>query len=223
MSSESNNSTDPKAELIKNITSCPSSGQAAPDYTHEMITSDGQKVTIRPITCKDKYQLQDFHTRLSTESLYLRYQYSRGALTENELQAFCNVDYDNTLGLVAEIQNNGQTQIVGVGRYARLNDPSFAEMAFIVQDSEQKNGIGTQLLRHLAILAWDRGVRVFVGELLKQNGRMINILRKSDPKMNQLTDGTSCTITIKVDDARNNTPPNWNTCSIDPGKNSGAR
>jgi homoserine acetyltransferase len=43
-----------------------------------------------------------------------------------------------------------------------------------------------------------------------------NILRKSDPGMHKLTEGSSCTITIKVEDAKENTPAVWSaaTCLI---------
>ena len=204
------------AELPEIIATCPDSDKHVPDYIQNMNTLDGKEVTIRPITCDDKHKLQEFHARLSLDTRYLRYQYSKGDLTESDLHTFCNVDYYNTLGLVAETEINGQKHIIGVGRYARLNDPQIAEMAFVVQDSEQRKGIGTQLLRHLSILAWERGIRYFVGEVLRENGLMINILRKSDPGMHQVAEGSSCTITINVEDAKENTPAAWSasTCSI---------
>jgi GNAT superfamily N-acetyltransferase len=192
------------------------SNRSIKNYPLEMFTRDGMKIMIRLITCNDKYKLREFHARLSRETRYLRYQYYKGDLTETDLNSFCNVDYLNTLGLVAETEANGEKLIVGVGRYSRLNDFQVAEMAFVVQDSEQRKGIGTQLLRHLSILAWERGIRFFVGELLRENGRMINILRKSDPDMNQFSEGSSCTIKIKVEDAKENTPAAWNasTCLL---------
>jgi len=204
------------AELPEIIATCPDSDKHVPDYIQNMNTLDGKEVTIRPITCDDKHKLQEFHARLSLDTRYLRYQYSKGDLTESDLHTFCNVDYYNTLGLVAETEIHGQKHMIGVGRYARLNDPQMAEMAFVVQDSEQRKGIGTQLLRHLSILAWERGIRYFVGEVLRENGLMINILRKSDPGMHQVAEGSSCTITINVEDAKENTPAAWSasTCSI---------
>jgi len=205
--------THMKAEPVEIIRNHPEANNHVPDYRRNMITRDGLKVTIRPITCDDKNRLQAFHARLSAGTLYQRYQYSKEDLTASDLHTFCDVDYDNTLGLVAETKMNGQKHIVGVGRYARLHDPQIAEMAFVVQDSEQRKGIGTQLLRHLAILAWERGIRHFVGELLRENGRMINILRKSDPGMRQSAEGSTCTITIKVEDAKEKTPAAWSAAT----------
>jgi GNAT superfamily N-acetyltransferase len=213
MSSENNPFIQLIADHPKIAADRPNPNQPTLDYTHQMVTSDGQEVNIRPIKCDDKNKLKEFHSRLSSNSLYLRYQYFKGELSESDLQMFCNVDYNNTLGLVAEIKKDKQKYIIGVGRYARLNDPQIAEMAFVVQDSEQKKGIGTQLLRHLAVLAWERDIRYFVGELLRENGRMINILQKSVPKMTQLNEGSTCTITIKVEDARDNTPVAWSAAT----------
>ena len=209
-----------QTEVRETNTKVAISNHPVPYYLQEMHTLDGMKVTIRLITCNDKNQLREFHAHLSEETRYLRYQYFKGNLTESDLDTFCHVDYFNALGLVAEAEKDGQKNIIGVGRYVRLNDPQIAEMAFVVQDSEQRKGIGTQLLRHLSILAWERGIRYFIGELLRENGRMINILRKYDPEMNQLTEGSGCTITLNVEDAKENTPAAWNasTCFIKPPK-----
>lgn len=202
-----------KAEFPEIIAKSPESDNHVPDYLQNMNTLDGRKVAIRPITCNDKNRLQEFHARLSGDTRFLRYQYSKGDLTESDLHTFCNVDYHNTLGLVAETEVNGRKHIIGVGRYMRLNDPQIAEMAFVVQDSEQRKGIGTQLLKHLSILAWERGIRYFVAELLRENGRMIDILRKSDPGMRQLIEGSCVTITIKVENAKQNIPAVWSTAA----------
>ncbi len=202
-----------KAEPAEDIADSPGGNNHVPNYLQSVNTADGTKVTIRPIRFKDKNKLLEFHTRLSGATRFLRYQYAKGDLTESDLHTFCDVDYDNTLGLVAETGENGRKHIIGVGRYVRLPDPQIAEIAFVVQDSEQKKGIGTQLLRHLSILAWERGIRYFVGELLRENGRMINILRKSDPGMRRLIDGSSFTITIKVEDAKTNIPEGWSAAA----------
>ena len=169
------------------------------NYVRQENLLDGTQVTIRPICCSDKTELLAFHQRLSSDSLFLRYHYSKGQLTEEDLKNFCDIDYFNDLGLIAEVNRNGKNEIIGVGRYDRIPTDHTAEIAFIVQDSEQKKGVGTLLLRHLAILAWERGIKYFLGEILRQNGRMISILRKSDPRMEQEVDCVStCTVKLSV-------------------------
>jgi GNAT superfamily N-acetyltransferase len=172
------------------------------EYRQEVSLIDGTKVTLRPIRSSDKTALQEFHSRLSPDTRFLRYQYVKGDLTESDLKNFCDVDYSNTLALVAEIDVGGQPQIVGVGRYYRLADPQVAEVAFVVQDNEQRKGIGTHLLRHLAILAWYNDIRYFVGEVLRANGTMLSVFRKSDPYMeNVVDDPRTCSVTVSVAEA----------------------
>lgn len=168
-------------------------------YQKEAVLLDGKKVTIRPICSEDKSALQEFHLRLSDETRFLRYHYSKGSLTEDDLKNYCDVNYQDSLGLVAEESRNGRKHIIGVGRFIRLADPEIAEVAFVVQDSEQKKGIGTLLLQHLSVLACQRGIRYFVGEVLRQNARMLSIFRKADPMMGHEVDSIStCNVTLSV-------------------------
>ena len=161
---------------------------------------DGKQVTIRLITPDDKKALQDFHSRLSEETRFLRYHYSKGELTKEDLINFCDIDYQNNMALVAEQEKNKCKEIVGVGRFYRLpTSIHTAEVAFVVQDSEQRKGIGTYLLKHLAILAWEQDIYFFLGEIMRENGRMLSIFRKADPDMHEIVDSDStCMVTFSV-------------------------
>ena len=180
---------------------CPS-GEAAcapPLYRREITLADGTRADLRPICSADKKALVAFHSRLSPESLFLRYHYSKGQLTEADLKNLCDIDYTTTMALVAEVERNGEKEIIGVGRYIRLPFDHTAEVAFIVQDCDQNKGIGTQLLRHLSGLAWQKEIYFFFGEVLRQNSKMLSIFRKSDPAMKQEADSPStCNVTFSV-------------------------
>jgi GNAT superfamily N-acetyltransferase len=168
-------------------------------YRQEIILNDGDRIILRPICPQDKNALQSFYNRLSEDTRFLRYQYHKGELDEEELNGFCEIDYDNTLALVAEKGPYGQREIVGVGRYYRLDNRHSAEVAFVVQDSEQRKGIGTQLLKHLALQARRNDISYFVGEVLKENGKMLSIFRKADPGMeHDNDDGSTCTVSLSV-------------------------
>jgi GNAT superfamily N-acetyltransferase len=177
------------------------------DYSREVTLKDGSKAVLRPIRSTDKAALLDFHSRLSAETKFLRYHYSKGGLTEGDLKTFCEVDYRDNMALVAEGNREGKTQLLGVGRYSRLPDRHTAEVAFVVQDSEQGKGIGSQLLKQLAEFAWQADITYFFGEVLRQNGRMLSIFRKSDPGMKQEVDCPStCTVTVSVEEIRQSEP-----------------
>jgi GNAT superfamily N-acetyltransferase len=171
-------------------------------YRREIELLDGSTVTLRPICAGDKDELRLFHSRLSEDTRFLRYQYYKAELTEAELENCCNIDYHDTVALVAEDGNYGRSSIIGIGQYYRLSDPQSAEVAFVVQDNEQGKGIGTQLVKHLALLAWREDIRYFVAEVLRVNGKMLSIFCKSDPEMKQIVEGgSSCIVTFRVAEA----------------------
>ncbi len=178
------------------------------NYEESITLRDGRTVLIRSIQPDDKMALRAFHSRLSPESLFLRYHYSKGPLTEEDLKNFCEIDYCENLGLVVEKEeSNSQKSIIGVGRYCRLPGTDLAEVAFVVEDAEQRQGIGTHLLEHLARLAWQQGIHYFFGEVLRQNGKMLSIFRKSDPLLKQeIDDHTTCTVTLSVAQAMHHYP-----------------
>ena len=66
--------------------------------------------------------------------------------------------------------------------------PGTAEIAFLVIDDYQGQGIGAALLRHLAILARDAGLKEFTAEVLPQNIPMLKTFEKSNLKMSTKRD-----------------------------------
>jgi GNAT superfamily N-acetyltransferase len=181
--------------------------QSITDYEHEIELLDGKKVTLRPICSADRGALVAFHGRLSDTTRFLRYQYLKKELTEADLKNFCDIDYDDTLALVAEDDHDNNPSIIGIGQYYRLKDRLTAEVAFVVQDNEQGKGIGTQLVKHLAICAWWKNVRYFTAEVMRTNWKMLSIFRKSDPEMENVSEGGStCTVTFRVAEAMYRTP-----------------
>lgn len=178
-----------------------------PACAQKITLNDGREAIIRPIRPSDKSAILDFHSRLSEESRFLRYHYSKGELTEKDLKDLCEIDYKTTMVLVAEIERDGKKEIIGIGQSIRLSFDHTAEVAFAVQDSEQNKGIGTQLLKYLSLLAWQRNIYYFFGEVLRHNGKMLSIFRKADPKMDQEVDSMStCTVTVSVAEAMHRIP-----------------
>lgn len=177
------------------------------DYRQEIDLLDGGHATLRPICPEDKDEMMRFFSRFSEETIILRFQYYKNCITEEEADYYCGIDYIDSLALVAEKEVNGRKDIVAVGRYNRIPNTDTAEIGLVVQDSEQEKGIGTQLLKYLSILAKENGIHSFVAEVLRINGRVMSILRKSDPKMKQeIDDHTTVCITLNVDEIIRRSP-----------------
>ena len=111
--------------------------------------------TCGPIRPDDGDKLQDLYSRLSDESLYLRFFSPVPAPTARQLEQISEIDYDRRFSLVAELGDD----IVAVARYDRTgaDEGGAAEVAFSVQDDQQGRGLGSILLEHLAAVARDAG------------------------------------------------------------------
>jgi RimJ/RimL family protein N-acetyltransferase len=132
---------------------------------------DGTEVTVRPMDPSDADALTRFHEALSPESQRLRFFVIHPHLTPTELQRFTTVDHDDREALVVV----AGAEILGVGRYDRLDDPTVAEVAFVTRDDHQGSGIATLLFHHLATAAHAAGIKRFVAETLPENHKMLGL------------------------------------------------
>jgi RimJ/RimL family protein N-acetyltransferase len=169
-----------------------------PDFRRPVILLNGQPALIRPINHEDSSGLKAFFGRLGSETKLLRFQYNKASISDQELSGYCDCDHIATLCLVAERERLGAADIVGVARYDRFPDAHSAEVAFVVEDAEQGNGIGTHLLAQLAALGRTRGIDTFIAETLTYNEIMLSIFRKFDPRLKRSVDGDSCRVTFTV-------------------------
>ncbi len=69
----------------------------------------------------------------------------------------------------------GIPEIVGGGRYVVVK-PGQAEVAFVVIDAYQGQGLGKRLMHHLVQLARDAGIKELVAEVLSENSAMRRVL-----------------------------------------------
>jgi acetyltransferase len=150
--------------------------------THTM--RSGEDVTVRPIRPEDEPKLVTFHQRLSERSVYLRYaslMKLEQRVAHERLARICFIDYDREMALVAERNNeNGDDEIIGVGRLTRQPGRNEAEFAMIVIDEFQEEGIGTELLRRLVQVGEDEGLDRITADILEQNRAMQRVCEKLD-------------------------------------------
>jgi N-acetylglutamate synthase-like GNAT family acetyltransferase len=173
-----------------------------PVYRQWATLINGEQILIRPADPGDREALKAFFGRLGEETRFLRFHYTKAAISDEEISTYCNCDYADTFAIVAEKSRGGSNDIVGVARYDRLPAGDCAEVAFLVEDKEQGNGIGTHLVRELAEVARERGMETFVAETTTYNQIMLSIFRKYDSSLKREVDGESCKVTYKVQSKR---------------------
>ena len=141
------------------------------DLARDEQTKGGVTVHLRPIRPDDAARLVEFHKGLSTRSVYRRFFFVHPSLSPAEVERFTHVDYVDRLAIVAV----DDLRLVAVGRYERRSETTEAEVAFVVADEYQHDGIGTLLLEHLAEAAWRNGITTFVAETLAENRDMLRV------------------------------------------------
>lgn len=145
------------------------------DLERAVMTLDGSVVRLRPIRPDDEGRLVAFHSRLSSQSVYLRFFGFHPTLSDSEVRRFTHVDYLDRLALVIDLDG----RLGAVGRYDRQQGTTEAEVAFVVDDELQHHGLGTLLLDELARAAWARGITHFVAHTLAQNTPMLRLFWRS--------------------------------------------
>jgi GNAT superfamily N-acetyltransferase len=136
---------------------------------------DGRTVGIRPISPSDGEALVRCHDGLTDETTRLRFFVLHPHLAPSEVEYFTHVDHHDREAMVAV--DGGD--IIGVGRFDRLPGTNDAEVAFVVADDWQGNGVGTQLLEQLVHRARAEGITRFLADTLNENHRMRGVFRDS--------------------------------------------
>ena len=121
--------------------------------------------------------------RSSAQSLYRRFMGAKRGFSDRERAFFVNVDFVNHVALVAVLKEADRASIVAGGRYI-VENPGMAEVAFAVVDDYQGQGIGAVLLRHLAAIARQAGLKEFTAEVLPDNTPMLKVFERSGLKFN---------------------------------------
>jgi acetyltransferase len=143
----------------------------------EWVAPDGTRFTIRPIRPEDEPLMVRFHEQLSEETVYARYfeHLKLSQRTAHErLTRICFIDYDRQMALVAEHRDpdDGQPEIVGVGRLSKARGASEAEFAVLIADRWQRHGLGSELLRRLVAFGREEGLDRIWAEMLATNAGM---------------------------------------------------
>jgi len=165
-------------------------------YVQPWTMKNGDKVNIRPIRPEDEPLVIQLHQALSERTVYLRYfqplKLSQRTAHER-LTRICFIDYDREMVLVAEQKSaDGQPKILAIGRLSKLRGGgNEAELAVLVDDRYQGQGLGTELYRRLITVARDEKLKHVECSILAENREMRAICQRLGFRMeSDLEDGT---------------------------------
>lgn len=135
-------------------------------------------IMLRPVRINDEPMLKEFFYDLSDQSLYRRFMSSRQDMPHERLQGFVVIDYSREMVILATVNDGEKEIIVGLGQFSIYEESHTAEVAFVVRDSWQGKGIGSELLNYLTHLAVKQGLQGFTAEVLTENKAMLHLFEK---------------------------------------------
>ncbi|MFW5831972.1 MAG: GNAT family N-acetyltransferase, partial [Prolixibacteraceae bacterium] len=177
-------------------------GTSVKDYSHlilrpypeslikETQLKDGSPVTLRPIKPEDEPMWLKLLASCSKESIYHRFRYDFYFDSHEVATQFCFIDYDREIAIVAEVEENGEKQLIGVGRLIADPDVEVMEYAILITDKWQKKELGYMLTSYCIDIAKSRDVKKLVAETTRDNKPMISVFRKLNFKIRFNEDGT---------------------------------
>jgi GNAT superfamily N-acetyltransferase len=124
-----------------------------------------------------------FH-RLSRQSLYRRF-FSPIAREDHFVASVLRSD-----GLEREaVAAVERGEIVGVAQYSRRQGAPEAELAIVVADGWQRQGLGTRMIAALAGRAVERGITAFAVDVQGDNYGALKLLRRVAPELRLVFSG----------------------------------
>ena len=143
-------------------------------------TRRGQLVAVRQAMAADTVLLAELLQHLSERALHLRYMRSGGFSAEaiwSEAVRMTRGDPLDHTTLVATIRPNEYDEVVAIAELVRdRHDLTVGEIALVVRDDEQQQGIGSLLLWRLIRLAQRSGITSLSVSMLAENSAMLRLI-----------------------------------------------
>jgi RimJ/RimL family protein N-acetyltransferase len=164
------------------------------NYQAEERLKNGESVTIRAIRPEDKEKIVQAFQNLEQESIYTRLFSFKKELTDSDLTRITEVDFDKEVALVVTRGTGKDEIIIGSGRYVIFGgtpEGPHAEVAFLVEEDYQGQGMARIIISHLTAIARSRGLTAFEAEVLPKNKAMLTAFARCGLPMEQhYTDDT---------------------------------
>jgi acyl-CoA hydrolase len=167
-------------------------------YKSAMRLKNGKTIDFRPLLPSDEFAFRNFFYSLQEKTIYYRFFYKMKLFSHEVVQKqWASVDYRKNMSLIGLVQKGGHQEIMAIGSYA-MADEATAEVAFVVREDYQGQGVASYLLGELERIAKLNDYKKFSATVLRENKGMLHVFRKRYPNARMLSDGGS-DVTILMD------------------------
>jgi len=146
------------------------------DDAARRLTLEGHEFYLREVHPSDQRRLQEFFYSHSEKTLLQRYRALPSHMSTDRAYKLVNVDQSRDLALVATQRQGPRELIHGVARFYRQGQDG--EVAFVVRESMQGIGLGSNLIGQLIDIARSRQLKNLIAYVRKDNLSMRRLLEK---------------------------------------------
>lgn len=170
-------------------------------FREHALLKNGQGLFLVPANENDVERVTSFMSRLSQESLRMRFMASVSQVSDQIIKDLCSCNFKDSGCLLATEGESKNAKVVGLANYISMGNNRSAEVAFLIEDAYQGLGISTLLLERLAGIAAANGLIEFEAEVLPDNQQMINVFKSSGFEIHQVWGSETVHIEFPVDSA----------------------
>ena len=148
------------------------------EYKSRIKLKNGKTMSLRPLLPSDEIAYRNFFYSLTKETVYMRFFHVVTIFSREMAQDhWATMDYRNNISLIGLVPNRGTKDVVAIGTYAKIDD-TLAEVAFVVREDFQNQGIARYIFKELERVASANGFKGFFATTLPENKAMINLCKK---------------------------------------------
>lgn len=176
-------------------------------YVKEITSRTGERIRMRPLRETDESKMSDLFYSFSPDTVYKRWMSGIGRLPHTAMQRYLRVDDTENVAIVLETMAPGrESELVGMGHYYTDAATRFADVALVIRDDHQGQGLGTELFSHLNRIAHENDIRGFTAEVLRSNRPMLEVFYRSGLEVHSRLEGTTYVLEMPFESASVNRP-----------------
>jgi acetyltransferase len=138
---------------------------------------DGRTAIVRRVELSDAEDIQAFVHGLSNEARRWRFFSPIRELHPEQLKRLVRPDAERE-GVFVALSGSEAAEVVAIAQYAAQRDASAWDIAVVVADAWQQQGLGERLIGHLLDHAASAGIARVEGDILRENQPMIGLARR---------------------------------------------
>ncbi|MBW1893819.1 MAG: GNAT family N-acetyltransferase, partial [Deltaproteobacteria bacterium] len=173
-----------------------------PVHIEEIITIDGEEITIRPAKPVDERRIQEHFYNLEKGDVVSRFFHDKNSFVHDEVEGISLIDYINDLTILAVVGEIGFGKVVGIGECLLEHAKNMAEVAFSISKEFQGKGLGKILLKKLAESSRENGISGLFAYTFPENKAMTNLFNTLPYKVTSVLDDNKLLLSCRYGDEK---------------------